>query len=77
MRGKRWTISEDQFLHAYFDAVGDYAGTHDLGRPAGAATRRVAFLKTSGAWAALDREIAARRDYLRAVGVRLLDDEAA
>lgn len=37
---KRWTLKEDLFLHSYFEAVGDYVGTHDLGRPKGAATIR-------------------------------------
>jgi hypothetical protein len=72
---KRWTYEEDSFLHAYFDAVGDYAGTHDLGRPKGAATKRVAHLKATGAWDALTREEQATRDYYKALGVTLPDEE--
>lgn len=30
---KRWTMEEDIFLHEHFDAVGDFIGVHDLGRP--------------------------------------------
>ena len=47
---KRWTLKEDRFLAAYFDGLGDYIGTHDLGRPKGAATKRVEKLKECGAW---------------------------
>lgn len=75
-RGSRWSAKEDLFIHSYFDAVGDYIGPHDLGRPAGAAARRAAFLKKSGAWDALTRRVVAERDYLRATGVRLIEDEA-
>lgn len=71
---KRWTEQEDQFLHAYYDGLGDYVGTHDLGRPAGAATKRVAFLKRSGAWDALTRSAKAAEDYRRAVGRRVVED---
>lgn len=76
-KGRRWTEKEDCFVHAYFDAVGDYLGPHDLGRSAGAAAKRAAFLKRSGAWDALDRRVRANRDYMRAVGCRLLDDDAS
>lgn len=47
---KRWTVDEDDFLVRHFEAVGDYIGVHDLGRPAGAATKRVKFLRQCGAW---------------------------
>jgi len=73
---KRWTEDEDRFIHSCFEAVGDYIGPHDLGRPAGAAAKRAAFLKQSGAWDALDRRVRAERDYRKAVGARLLDDDA-
>lgn len=69
MSGKRWTFSEDAFLHAYFDGVGDFIGEHDLGRPKGAATARVRRLRKCGAWAALDKYEEARTDYLKAIGV--------
>jgi hypothetical protein len=68
MAGKRWTFKEDLFLHEFFDAIGDYVGTHDLGRPRGAATKRVAFLRATGAWAALDRRKAAEADYRHCLG---------
>ena len=64
----RWTVKDDKFLHAYFDAVGDYVGTHDLGRPVGAAKRRAEFLKRSGAWAALDRAEAAEIEFRKLAG---------
>lgn len=72
---KRWTIKEDLFLHAYFDAVGDYCGSHDLGRPVGAATRRVKTLKRCGAWEAMNRMTEAERDYRRCLGIPTIEDE--
>jgi hypothetical protein len=65
---KRWTEKEDKFIHAYFDAVGDYIGPHDLGRPKGAAAKRAKALKASGAWDALTRERDAHHEYLRLTG---------
>jgi hypothetical protein len=60
---KRWTMEEDIFLHEHFDAVGDFIGVHDLGRPPKSATRRVVLLKKSGQWDALTRMKSAERDY--------------
>lgn len=71
---KRWTMEEDLFLFAYFDAVGDYAGTHDLGRPAGAATKRVARLKETGAWPALAAREEAETAYRHALGMYSLPE---
>lgn len=48
--GKQWSFKEDMFLAEYFDAIGDMAGQHDLGRPKGAATKRVKTLKKRGLW---------------------------
>ncbi len=70
---KRWTEHEDKFIHAYFDALGDYVGTHDLGRPAGAAAKRAKFLKESGAWDALTRMQAQHHLYLKLTGHRFAD----
>ena len=64
---KRWTEKEDRFLFDYFDDLGDFVGTHDLGRPAGAAAKRVQFLKKCGAWAALKAEAEAYSAYYCAV----------
>ena len=50
---KRWTVEDDDFLARYYDAMGDYIGEHDLGRPKGAAAKRVKFLKDCGAWDAI------------------------
>lgn len=50
---KRFTFKDDTFIASYFDAVGDSIGPHDLGRPAGSVTKRVKFLKDTGAWDAL------------------------
>lgn len=72
---KRWTLEEDRFLHSYFDAVGDFIGTHDLGRPKGAATKRVKHLRATGAWDALTRECDAARDYRKCLGIKDLDDK--
>lgn len=72
---KRWSLKEDTFLHAYFPAIGDLVGTHDLGRPAGAATRRVALLKQTGAWACLERRQAAEHEYFRCLGAHSIEDE--
>jgi hypothetical protein len=68
MGGKAWQKYEDQFLFAYYPAVGDYVGTHDLDRPKGAATQRVAFLKKCGAWDALRKEHEAHAEYYKALG---------
>lgn len=46
----RWTEHEDDFLRAYFGALGDFVGVHDLGRAPGAAARRVKQLKRWGKW---------------------------
>ena len=54
----RWTFSDDLFLAKYFEAVGDMCGWHDLGKPRGAATKRVAKLKAKGAWLPLKRLLA-------------------
>lgn len=73
---KRWTFEEDVYLHEYFDTLDDFLGTQDLGRPAGAATKRAKALKASGAWDALTRMKQAKTEYLRLTGVRMLDDES-
>lgn len=67
----RWTFEQDLFLASYFDAVGDLCGTNDLGKPKGAATRRVKKLKernTTGrsAWDVL-------KDYIKS-DFRLRDE---
>lgn len=92
MGGKHWKFEDDAFLASYFDAVGDYIGEHDLGRAKGAATRRVAHLKETGAWDALMRQMSgenraaiaslrAEIDYAKALGFEVnesgcSDDEA-
>ena len=92
MGARHWSYEDDEFLISYFDAVGDYVGTHDLGRPKGAATRRVAQLKKCGAWDALIRKqqleakagiasLRAELDYAKALGYSIeetgcSDDEA-
>lgn len=68
---KRWSYDEDMFLAAYFDAIGDYIGVHDLGRPRGAATKRVQKLKETGAWDCLQLSIRCRSAYNTALGIRL------
>ena len=65
---KRWTMKEDLFLYTHFDAVGDYIGTHDLDRPKGAAAKRVAKLKFTGAWTALAAREEAEQAYHIALG---------
>lgn len=72
---KRWTVKEDLFIHAYFDALGDMIGPHDLGRPKGAAAKRARVLKQSGAWAALDRMNAAEFEFRMIAGHRLPETE--
>jgi hypothetical protein len=49
---RRWTPDEDQFIVAYYDAVGVMIGPHDLGRTEKAVEKRARFLKDSGAWGA-------------------------
>ncbi len=77
-----WTYEDDAFLVAYFGAVGDYIGEHDLGRAPGDATKRVEFLKKTGAWQLIGkREKALNRakakayeaeiEYARLVGWKL------
>jgi hypothetical protein len=74
---RRWTEKEDRFIHAYFDAVGDYIGPHDLGRPKGAVMKRAKALKDSGAWDALTREKQGYHEYLRLTGTVFADDDWA
>ena len=65
--GKQWTYEDDSFLVAYFGAMGDFIGTHDLGRAEGEATKRVAFLKETGAWKVIARrERALKRAHIKA-----------
>lgn len=46
MSGKRWTEKHDRFLAFYGLAVGyNFVASHDLGRPAGAGTRRMRWLR--------------------------------
>lgn len=63
---KRWEFTEDLFLAKFFDAVGDLCGTHDLGRPKGAAAARVKRLKAVGAWEPLQAFLRAEYEHLRA-----------
>lgn len=64
---KPWTYDEDSFLVDYFGAMGDFIGTHDLGRTEGEATKRVAFLKETGAWKLIaKRERALNRAKIKA-----------
>lgn len=49
---KRWTVKEDQFLVAFYDAMGPMIGPHDLGRSEAATEARVKHLKETGAWEA-------------------------
>jgi hypothetical protein len=72
---KRWSFEDDLFLVAYFDAVGDYIGQHDLGRPKGAATKRVQKLKESGAWDVLKMHADTRLAYRVALDLPLEVDE--
>ncbi len=46
MSGKRWSDHDDRFLVFYGAAVGyDFVASHDLGRPKGAGTRRMRWLR--------------------------------
>lgn len=72
---KRWSFEDDLFLAAHFDAVGDYIGQHDLGRPKGAATKRVQKLKESGAWDVLRMHADTRLAYRVALDLPLEIDE--
>jgi hypothetical protein len=75
---KRWTEKDDIFLHQYFDVVGDSGVARDLGKPTGAATKRVKFLKDCGAWDALNRSASAALHYRKCVGKSAFyDDEVA
>lgn len=65
---KRWTEEDDRFLVAYFETLGDYIGEHDLGRPKGAATKRVKVLRETGAWDVLKLIEAAEAAYMIAIG---------
>jgi hypothetical protein len=65
--GKPWLYEDDSFLVAYYGAMGDFIGTHDLGREPGEADKRVAFLKETGAWQLIaKRERALNRAYAKA-----------
>jgi len=65
---KRWSAKDDRFLVAYFEAVGDRIGQHDLGREKGAATKRVKILRKTGAWDVLKLVEAAELAYRIALG---------
>lgn len=65
---KRWTADDDRFLAAYFEAVGDSIGQHDLGREKGAAAKRVKILRKTGAWDVLKLVEAAELAYIIALG---------
>lgn len=71
MPGRRWTLEEDRFVHAYFDCVGDYIGPHDLNRPKGSASARARLLRKTGAWDAISKIKEGERDYLRALDSRV------
>jgi hypothetical protein len=62
---KKWTLRDDQFLVQFYPVLGDYVGTHDLGRPAGAADARVKKLQETGAWAFIERMMSNEYVYLR------------
>lgn len=72
---KRWSFEEDCFLAAYFDAIGDAIGERDLGRPKGAASKRVEKLKECGAWKVLQMHRATRLAYRVAFDLPLEVDE--
>ena len=75
---KRWTSEEDMFLAVYWDDIGDLIGTHDLGRPSGAAGKRVAFLKKCGAWQAMKSVLFYEKAYRKALGIKTdgdIDDD--
>ena len=78
---KRWTYSDDTFLHAFYEGMGPTIGPHDLGRTESATKARVKHLKSSGAWSALDKMTAARADYHRCIGdasvIAWIDEDAA
>ena len=57
---KVWGKYDDIFIHAHFDAVGDSIGPNDLGRSAGAVTRRAKVLRESGAWDAMTAQMIAQ-----------------
>lgn len=46
---KRWTREEDEILLRYHGVGADFVATHDLGRPSGSGSRRMAHLTKSGA----------------------------
>lgn len=46
---KRWTREEDEMILRYHGVGADFVATHDLGRPSGAGSRRLAHLTKSGA----------------------------
>lgn len=61
---KRWTSDEDAFLLEHHGAVGaDFLASHDLGRPDGAGSRRLAALTKSGARLAFARMRKARAEF--------------
>lgn len=49
---KRWTAKEDDFLVAYYGAIGSSIGPRDLNRSTASVNARVKKLKENGAWEA-------------------------
>ena len=70
---KRWTMKEDLFLHQ-FSELGSWIGERDLGRSEQATRNRIAHLKETGAWDALERMTTAELDYRAALGLKTVDD---
>jgi len=52
---KRWTKEEDDFVHCYHE-VGDFIGSHDLGRRDSSIGPRIRKLKAAGVWDAMSVE---------------------
>lgn len=74
---KRWTLDEDIILAKWFPGIGDHVGVHDLGRPEGAATKRVEKLKEAGAWEPLRKMLADEFKHLHAYHMALGNEREA
>ncbi len=74
---KGWNEAEDGFLLTFADAVGaERVATHDLSKPAGAGTKRLAHLIETGAAAFYAQQQFSRCEYMLRAGLHRKGSEA-
>ena len=71
---KRFSLKDDRFIFAYFDAAGGWNLGHDLDRSEASIVSRARKLKKNGGWAAIEKIEAAEKEYRLAMGCPCLSD---